>query len=114
MATKIVISKKDEKIVSICVSGHTGFADSGSDILCASISAIIQTASLGILKLVSKNVDIISNDEPPKFKITLPDNLSSDKYLQAKLILDTAILGLEDLQSGYPKYIKMEVKNDVY
>ena len=114
MATKIKISKKDGKLVGLSAQGHTGFGEYGSDILCACVSSIIQTAGLGIRELVCKDVILNICEKTPKFEIILPQNLSSTQYPQAELILKTAIVGLEDLQSGYPKNIKMEVKNDVY
>lgn len=112
--TTIKIFKTNGKLYGLSACGHTGFEEYGNDILCASISSIIQTAGLGIRELVTKDVNLICKEEPPKFEIILPKNLSESKYLQAELILNTCILGLLDLQSGYPKNIKVEVKNDVY
>lgn len=112
--TTIKIFMQNDKIQSVSAVGHSGYGNYGSDILCASISAIVQTAGLGIKTLVSQDVILFTDENKPEFKITLPDNLSNFQYSQAKLILDTCILGLKDLQSGYPKNIKLEVKNDVY
>ncbi|MBQ7307336.1 MAG: ribosomal-processing cysteine protease Prp, partial [Clostridia bacterium] len=106
--------KKNDKLKGIKVSGHTGFGEYGSDILCASISSIVQTAGLGLRELVSQKISMKIDPKIPLFEIILPDTLLTQQYLQAELILDTCILGLKDLQSGYPKNIKLEVKNDVY
>lgn len=112
--TTIKIFKKNNKLTGIKVSGHTGFGEYGQDILCASISSIVQTAGLGLRNLVSQKISMKINPNIPSFEIKLPSDLLMQQYLQAELILNTCILGLEDLQSGYPKNIKLEVKNDVY
>lgn len=112
--TTIKICKKNGRYTSVIATGHTGFGDFGSDILCASISAIIQTAGLGLKKLVTDRVELVVDEKQPMYKIILPDDLSEQLYPQAELILKTCILGLRDLQSGYSKYLKVEVKNYVY
>ena len=54
--TNIKILKKNNNIVSFEISGHTGYADVGKDILCSAISAISQSACLGITKVLKINV----------------------------------------------------------
>lgn len=112
--TIIKIFKKQGRITAITASGHTDFGEEGSDILCASISSIIQTAALGIKELVTKDVILKCDNDIPLYSIVMPDNLPEKKYSDADLILKTCMLGLKDLADGYHKFIKMEVKNDVY
>jgi uncharacterized protein YsxB (DUF464 family) len=112
--TTVIISKKNGRLFSLSVTGHTGFDEAGKDILCASISTLVQTAGQGIKKFVTKDVILDMNVKQPRFFIRLPDNLSEQQYLQAELILNTCILGINDLRSGYQNYIKVEVKNNVY
>ena len=47
---------KDQKnmVRSFRVEGHTGYADHGEDIICAGISAITQTALVGLLNYLEK------------------------------------------------------------
>ena len=49
--TKVVISKKDNKIFEVECDGHTNYGEKGEDIVCASLSSIVQTAVLGLLWL---------------------------------------------------------------
>lgn len=44
---KILVSKSDGEL-TISMKGHAGYAEHGQDIVCASVSAIIQTALLGL------------------------------------------------------------------
>ena len=112
--TTIKVSKKNGKFTEIKAVGHTGYSEEGTDILCASVSTLIQSTALGLIKLVSKDVELYVNEITPEFKIIIPTNLSSSQYSQAELLIKSCLLGLEDLASGYPKNLKMEVKNDVY
>ena len=49
----ITVGKKSGKVL-IKMEGHAGHGEPGNDIVCASVSAIIQTALLG-LEEISKN-----------------------------------------------------------
>lgn len=47
---------------SIKIEGHANYAPYGSDIVCAAVSAILQSAQLGIIHLAEqypKNIEIV-------------------------------------------------------
>ena len=48
--TKIEIFRKNQSIVGYKASGHSGYAEEGSDIICASISTALQMVLAGIKK----------------------------------------------------------------
>jgi len=110
--TVIEIIKKNEKLSSVKVSGHTGYNVSNLDIVCSAISSVIQTAGLGLKKYLGKKVKIVEDSRKPMYEITLED-LSEQEYSIAEIILETAILGLKDIASGYSKIIKVEEKSNV-
>ena len=41
---KITIVKKGDNVTAISCEGHSGYADSGSDIVCAMVSVLTQNA----------------------------------------------------------------------
>lgn len=114
--TEIKILKINNQIISVECNGHTGFDEFGKDILCASISSLIQGCALGLLKVAEiKNLQIQKKDTDGYYKITIPSNISKEQQEKANVLLNTLELCLKDFVKGYPKYIKMEVKiNDVY
>ena len=92
-------------------SGHTGFGEYGNDILCASVSAIAQTAVLGVQNIVGlKKTIVTKNDVDGYLKLEISKNISSDLLEKCSIIVETAYLGLKDLESGYSSYIKIEEK----
>ena len=50
--TKVVILKRNNKIFEVECDGHTNYGEKGEDIVCASLSSIVQTAVLGLLMIV--------------------------------------------------------------
>ena len=51
-----VIINEAENINSIEISGHSGYSESGSDIVCASVSSICITTVNGILNIDDKAI----------------------------------------------------------
>lgn len=108
--TRICIGKKNGKIVSIDCDGHTGYGVEGEDIVCASLSSIVQTAVLGLMGIVGLDVKLKRNDKEGKLSAVLPENLSERKRHDADIILETMLMGVADLYEGYSDFIELEVK----
>ena len=109
----IVIKKKSGIINEIVASGHSGYAERGSDIICAAVSAVVQTAFLGVKNISNKQV-VIRRDDAKGF-ISLKINNLKDKELEkSQIILETMILGLKDIESDYKKYLKLEEEDEIY
>ena len=109
--TKVVISKKDNKIFDVECDGHTNYGEKGEDIVCASLSSIVQTAVLGLLMIVMVELKMKRDDEAGYLKFTLPEKLTDEQDLQACAILDTMLCGISELYESFSDYIELEVKN---
>ncbi|MCL2570503.1 MAG: ribosomal-processing cysteine protease Prp [Firmicutes bacterium] len=98
--TKVTVSKNlGGEIIKLSATGHAEYAALGYDIVCAATSAIIQTACLGLTKFDC--CEIKKSDGNIYIKVCAPTT-------QNQLILNTMMLGLHDLQTQYPKYIKIK------
>lgn len=109
--TKVVILKKNNKILEVECDGHTNYGEKGEDIVCASLSSIVQTAVLGILMIAELELEMERDDERGYLKFTLPEKLSSKQEIQACAILDTMVCGISDLYESFSDFIELEVKN---
>ena len=112
--TKIKIFKKDNIFTGFEISGHSGYAEDGKDIVCSSISSISQSCALGLKEVLGIKIAMIVNEDRGYLKIELPNNLSKDLIEKSQILLSTMYLSIEDLLSGYSKYISMEVIENVY
>ena len=112
--TKIKFIKKNNNYTALEVSGHTGYAEYGKDILCASVSAIVQAGAMGITNVIGIKASIERNDDNGLFIIRVPEGLGEDKIRESNIIFDTMYISLKDLASGYKKFIKLEEVCDVY
>jgi uncharacterized protein YsxB (DUF464 family) len=106
----IVISKGTQGINSVEIKGHSGYAKSGKDIVCSAVSAISQTALLGLIEVSSQKIDYIKNEEVGYLKFIIPESFEEIENIKQQTILNTMILGLRDVEKGFSAFVKMEVK----
>ena len=107
--THVVVTRRNNRIVSVECTGHTGYGEQGEDIVCAALSSIVQTAALGLLQVVGVKFDY-RTDERGYLKMALPDDLDEKVRHDCDTVLETMLLGVADLNQGYSDFIELEVK----
>lgn len=112
--TKIKLFKRNDVFVKIECSGHTGYDIEGRDIVCASVSSIVQSCMLGITKTLGIRAKITRRDRDGYIKLELPLDTDRDLMDKAQLLIEVLKDSIADLLNGYSKYISMEVIEDVY
>ena len=95
---KVDIKGKDV-INKITIKGHSGYAESGKDIVCASVSSMVITSINAIVRIDNT---AISFDEKNGVEI----NILKHNEIVDKLILNLIEL-LNELKQKYSKYIEI-------
>ena len=91
------------RLSSFFARGHAGWADSGSDVVCAAISALLQAAWLGLTEVAGFEVE--AHREKGEFSLVWPAAARSDAG--ARAIVETAARSLEALAQQYPQSLKV-------
>lgn len=107
--TNVQFIKHNDYIVGVVCKGHTGYAEYGKDIVCASISAIVGSACLGITNVLGINATIKRKDNDGYLELRLPKKLSDELVVKSQIIFKTMLVSLQDIQKGYPSNINVEV-----
>ncbi len=108
--TSVEITRKHGSVVSLIADGHTGYGVEGEDIVCAALSSIIQTALLGLMRVVGIEVKYSVDDEKGFLEFELPE-LDSVLRHDADVILDTMQLGISDLYETYSDFIELKLNS---
>lgn len=103
--TEIIVFTKGGIPVGFNASGHCGYADAGEDIVCAAVSAVMQTAVLGVTEIANCSAAFEMNDG--KLFLMLDKSVNGSQLRQAELILRTMHLGLRSIQEEYSNYLKL-------
>lgn len=85
------------------VSGHSGYGDKGEDIVCAAISAIVQTAAMGISSIAGIDMEYLQEDG--HVYLSLPNRLSSRQARDAHAILETMLIGMKSIELQYSSFV---------
>ena len=91
----VIFTESDGLICGFELSGHSGYAESGSDIVCSAVSSAALMAANTVTEIQKLNPDITVNDG------FLSLNLSKQEAHTAKVILDGLKLHLTDLSEEY-------------
>ena len=106
--TEVRLIKTDGNIVGFEVSGHSGYSEAGSDIVCAAVSSIVEFTESLINDSFNANAALEIEPETARVALRL---LKSDEI--CRNILEAFERYMRALSQEYPKYIKiLEVQSN--
>lgn len=104
MITARIFRNNQKKVTGFEISGHAGYAEEGSDIICAAVSAIAYTA-IGYFdekKIGGKVPQYLIEDGYMKFEI------DANSTEPAYAVMEAAFIGLKQIEYSYgDEYIKV-------
>ncbi len=103
--TRCEFFTQGERITGFSVSGHSGYAEAGSDIVCAAVSAAVTMAEATINDVCGANAKVRVRAEDARVSLTLPVSCDEEDTVQA--VLAGMLLCLCRLRDDYPDYIEV-------
>ena len=103
--TRCEFSTEGDRITGFSVSGHSGYAENGNDIVCAAISAVVTMAEATINDVCGAKAKVRVKDEDARITLTLPTSCDEEDAVQA--VLAGMMLTLCNLRDDYPDYIEV-------
>ena len=96
---------EDDRITGFSVSGHSGYAEAGSDIVCAAISAVVTMAEATINDVCGAKAKVRVKEEDARITLTLPSSCDEEDTVQA--VLSGLLVTLLSFKEQYPDYIEV-------
>ena len=103
--TRCEFFTENERITGFSVSGHSGYAEAGKDIVCAAISAIVTMAEATINDVCGAKAKVRVKDDDARITLMLPASCDEEETVQA--VLSGLMLTLISLREDYPDYIEV-------
>ena len=94
-----------DRISGFSVCGHSGYAEAGSDIVCAAVSAVVAMAEATINDVCGAKAKVRVKNEDARVTLTLPASCEEEESVQA--VLAGMMLYLCSLRDEYPDYIEV-------
>ena len=103
--TRCEFFTEEDRITGFSVSGHSGYAEAGSDIVCAAISAVVSMAEATINDVCGAKAKVRVKEEDARITLTLPASCDEEESIQA--VLAGMLLTLCSMRDDYPDYIEV-------
>ena len=108
----ILIIKSKQNVITVEATGHSGYAESGSDIVCASVSSLTQALINGLIEVVKITPKYTIDEDIPHLSVTLPKDLNEEKSKYAQMLMSSTYLAIKGVANSYPKFIKIKEKQN--
>ena len=103
--TRVEFFDQDGRISGFCCSGHSGYAEAGSDIVCAAVSTAVKFAETTLSEVLGERVKTKVNEEEARITLHLPATCEDEDAAQA--VLTGMMLTLCSLRDEYPDHIEV-------
>ena len=103
--TKCEFFTEDDRITGFSVSGHSGYAEAGQDIVCAAVSAVVTMAETTINDVCGAKAKVRVKEEDARVTLTLPVSCDEEEAVQA--VMTGLMLTLCSIRDDYPDYIEV-------
>ena len=103
--TRCEFFTEEDRITGFSVSGHSGYSEAGTDIVCAAISAVVTMAEATINEVCGAKAKVRVKEEDARVTLTLPASCDEEESVQA--VLAGMMLTLCSLRDDYPDYIEV-------
>ena len=100
-----IYRNENHEVERFTCSGHAGYSEYGTDIVCASISVLVINTINSIEAFAEDEVSLMSDEESGMISYHLAQNPSKE----AGLLLNSMILGLQNMvdDENYTDYIDL-------
>ena len=103
--TRCEFFTENDRITGFSVSGHSGYAEAGSDIICAAISAIVTMAEATINDVCGAKAKVRVGEDEARITLKLPKTCDEEETVQA--VLAGMMVTLINLQEDYSDFIEV-------
>lgn len=105
MVNVTIYRNQDSLYTGFDCKGHAGFANAGSDIVCAGVSALVINTINSIGCFTKEAFDVETEEDSGLIRFRLSSPSGHDSYL----LLQSLVLGLQGIQNQYGnEYIDLD------
>ncbi len=114
MINILILKDNQKNIKFIEATGHSGYAEEGSDIVCSAVSTLMQSLAVGLTEVINMSPKIIIDETIPHMCINLLDGESSSLTKagmeNVQTLMQTTVLSLRQVANEFNRHIKIKEK----
>ena len=105
--TTVTFLTEESRIVGFEVSGHSGYADAGEDIVCAAITSAVRLVEATVNDVMGLCASVKVNQETAAISLRLPGGLAPTAESTCQNLMTGLMVYLAQLHDEYPENIEV-------
>ena len=89
--------------------GHSGYAESGSDIVCAAASSSVRLCCNGITEVVGAGAEVTQRERDAVVSLRLAKDLPQEHRKLCTVLMSALLLEARCLEEEYPVYVQVKI-----
>ena len=110
--TTVTFHSADHRIDGFVVEGHSGYAEAGSDIVCAAISAAVGMTECTINEVLGLAAPVKVREQDGYVSLKLPGGLSQANERTCQDLLTGMMVYLQAMSEVYPENLIVRLDDD--
>ena len=105
--TTVTFLTEESRIIGFEVSGHSGYADAGEDIVCAAITSAIRLVEATVNDVLGLAASVHVSGKEARISFRLPGGLSATAESTCQALLTGLMVYLTQLHDEFPDNIEV-------
>ena len=105
--TTVTFLTEESRIIGFEVSGHSGYADAGEDIVCAAITSTVRLIECTLNDVMGLCAAVKVNEKTASISLRLPGSLGPTAESTCQTLLTGMMVYLSELHNEYPDNIEV-------
>lgn len=98
----------NQKQMMIKAEGHAGYAEYGKDIVCAGVSALMQSLRPALLERGIRNTMYMITSGENRMEVKADPEC--EQWYPCLVVFETVLAGLKEIARAYPDYVSIKVE----
>lgn len=107
----ILLTYRNEQFIKLRVYGHAMYGISGSDIVCAAISTLVQSVIIGLEEVISRDFKYCIDEDKARVSLDI-SGYSDENKCKAQILFKAFRYTVDKLLLDYRQYIDMKVEEE--
>ena len=101
--TTVTVFSAEDRLTGFEVSGHSGYAEAGADIVCAAVTSAVRLVECAINDVLGLEASVKVKQKDAAVILKLPARLSQEQETQCQTLLAAFLVHLTALAEEFPE-----------
>ena len=103
--TTVSFHMEGSRIVGFTVKGHSGYAEAGSDIVCAAVTSAVRLTECAVNDVLGLGATVKVKERDASVSLRIPGGLSQTSESTCQTLLTALMVHFASLHEEYPEHI---------